>query len=175
MNNPKILGGIGSLCILISFSPYLGFIFGFLGMILILFANYQIGKIINNQDIFKNSLNGFVIEFIGSFVGGILVGNALMNIMETGSYTSFDLFTIIGLVFIYASIVVGNYYLMNAFTTISRAYYQNLFELGGKFIFYGAIGLILLGLGLIAIFIGWILITIAYFNLPSKESIDKVV
>jgi uncharacterized membrane protein len=71
--------------------------------------------------------------------------------------------------------VVGNYYLMNAFTTISRAYYQNLFELGGKFIFYGAIGLILLGLGLIAIFIGWILITIAYFNLPSKESIDKVV
>ncbi len=175
MNNPKILGGVGSLFILIGFSPYIGFIFSILGMVLILIANYQIGKLINNQDIFKNTVNGFVIEFIGSFVGGILVGNSLMTMMQTGDYSAFGLFTFIGLAFIYASIIVGNWYLMNAFYTISKAYYQNLFDIGGKFLFWGAIGILVFGLGLIAIFIGWILITIAYFNLPSKESIDKVV
>ncbi len=171
MSNPKILGGIGSLLILIGFAPYIGFLFSLGGMILILIANYKISKSINREDIFKNSLNGFTIEIIGSFVGGILVGNSLMTMMETGEYSSFGLFTIVGLAFIYASIIAGNYYLMNAFSTISKAYYQSMFELGGKFLFWGAIGLIVFGIGLIAIFIGWILITIAYFSMPERENL----
>ncbi len=170
MNNPKILGGLGSLSIIVGFAPYIGFLFSIVGMVLVLIANNQIGKSSNNQDIFRNTLNGFVIEFIGSFVGGILVGNSLITMMETG-YTSIGIFTIVGLIFIYASIVAGNYYLMKAFSDISKIYYQNLFELGGKFLFWGAIGLLAFGLGLIAIFIGWILITIAYFNIPDKDLI----
>ncbi len=169
LGNIKIFGGVGSLLILIGFAPYIGFLFTLGGIILILIANYKLSKITNNQDIFRNSINGFTIEFIGSIVGGVLLGNSI-ELMMTGQQVSFGIFSIIGLIFIYASIIFGNYYLKKSFELIGNYFNQNLFNLGGNFLFWGAVGLIAFGLGLIALFIGWILITLAYFNLSEKNS-----
>lgn len=41
----------------------------------------------------------------------------------------------------------------------------NLFKLAGDFMFGGAVGVILFGLGAIAILVGWILLAVAFFSL----------
>jgi len=94
-----------------------------------------------------------------------------------GSYMSYyDIFSEISFALIffvlllYAITILSTYFYRESLKSITAKTTIKTFALAGDFIFYGAIGIIVI-LGIFAMFVGWILLAVAFFNLPDTIEI----
>jgi len=175
LKQAKILGGLSVIFLLLGSLPYIGFILAIAGLVMLVLANKAFSQLLNNPEIFKNTILGIIIEVIGELIAGFLFVGGIIGISSYSSDAQtvggFTLF--LGFIVFYAFLIGGSYLLKKSFDEIAKAFNSDLMKWGGKLIFWGAIGIIAFGLGLIAMLVGWILIAIAYFTLPNKFEIGK--
>ena len=172
LKNIKILGGIGGILYLLSFIPYIGLILFIAGLVLIFIAMYKISQYAPERKIFSNFLIAFIVGIVGGLIGSFIGVGSLLYSLETSGETGISLGMIFGFILIYITMIVSGYFYNKAFSSTSELLNQNLFKLGGQFIFWGSIATIIL-LGLVIIWVGWLLITIAFFSLPDTFSTEK--
>jgi len=179
LSTPKILAGLGSLFVALSVIPSIGLLLGLVGWILLLVATHQYSKALSDGEIFKKflvgsilSLVGFVIALIfGVFgaIGGFIAGSGRGEALGI----SFGIGFIISFLVAYAFIVYSFYLYKQSFSRIASKIGHGLIGTAGTTLFIGSILLIILVGGLV-LFVGWILATVAFFTAPSEIEIIEV-
>jgi len=198
ISTQKMLGGIGSILILLGWMTGVGILFGIVGAVLWLVSIYQLSNILGKPTIFQKALIGFILNVAGiviafapfaltmviAFPFGLLVKILLFNlttdetldvtldISELG-FGALIVLTValIAIIVAYAIFVFGFYLQKQAYEILAQATAHNLFKIAGLLMFIGAITTILFGLGLLLIIVGYIVLTVAFFTAPNEVEV----
>ncbi|MEM2270585.1 MAG: DUF996 domain-containing protein, partial [Nitrososphaerota archaeon] len=65
LSQAKAMGGVGSILVLLSFVPSVGFVLGLVGLVLVLIAVKQISDAVNDREIFNNVLIAVILQIVG--------------------------------------------------------------------------------------------------------------
>jgi uncharacterized membrane protein len=162
LSTPNMLGGIGGIFFI------LGFLFKLLpivGLILILVAFYQYSQILNKPSIFQYGLRWGIFLFVAEI---LLIFFVIAAIIGDGN----TFLAVVGALLAYGLAIFAVINLKTALTELSITLNQNLFDMSGNFIFWGTLLSIIL-IGLLGIFIGNILLTIAFFTAPKEIQLNN--
>jgi uncharacterized membrane protein len=182
ISTQKTLGGIGSILIAIgwvlSWVPGMG-VLNIVGLVLWLISLYQLSNMLKKSDIFRKALIGFILQIVGLVMAvlfgvtvGAILGAALSSPREDGIDAILGFVFIIGFIVAYPFNVIGSYFYKQAYDILAQATAQNLFKTAGLLIFIGAITTILFGLGLLLMFVGYIVLAVAFFTAPNEVEVQ---
>jgi len=168
----KLLGGIGSVCLFFTWIPYLGFLFAIAGLILLTIAIKKLSDKNKEENIFKNWLIALIISLLSYvmtiFITGATIGITASLTDEDTAMAAFGIGTILLFIFIVAiQIVLGIIY-KKVFSAIGVVTNEKLFNTAANFFFWGGI-LYIVVIGAFLFFIGWILVTIAFFGMKTSN------
>ena len=170
MKNIKIIGGIGAVCLFFTWIPYLGFIFALAGLIMLTIAIKKISDKNTSENTFKNWIIALVISLVSLvlnlFIGGAMLGIASSVSDEGSALAALGVGTIILLVLNYAVQVVLGILYKRVFHSVAEITNEKLFRTAGTLFFWGGILYIIL-VGAFLFFIGWILVTVAFFTIKT--------
>ncbi|WP_457677800.1 DUF996 domain-containing protein [Thermovibrio sp.] len=169
MGNAKLFGGLGSLFIVLGFIPYIGTILGLVGFILLLVAVKQLSDYYREPELFSKFIKGVIVYIAGFIVGALVGAGSFFALAEGHGSLGAYIFAFIAFVIIYASGVVGSYYIKEVFQRIALLTVNNLFDWAGKLIFVGAILTIVL-VGALISWAGWIILTVAFFTIEENNA-----
>jgi len=171
LESNKTLGGIGAILLAI---PFLSLI----GIILVLIAMKGMGEYYDDDEIFKNSLYGFIFGFVGviALVAVILMfafGFATVSPFITEStaiaFTGFGLF-IIAFIVLYVFSLIGAIFYKKSLDILSEKSAEQTFGNAGLILLIGAaIPLI----GELLKFVAWILAAVGFFNIKKSTQISE--
>jgi uncharacterized membrane protein len=171
LESGKNLAGIGSIFLVIPV-PFLSII----GIIMVLVGMKNLSKAYNDESIWKNTLYAVIFGIIGIvasgvtlvslFFGGIFAG-AAVGLEDATGLVGLIAGLIIFLVVAFIFYLLEAIYIRRAFDTLANKSGVGLFRTGGMLLLIGAILTIVL-VGLFLIFIAWILILVAFFQIPSS-------
>jgi len=171
----KLVGGVGGIFLILGVIPYVGFIFGILGLVLILIAIKQISDKYKEEKIFKNFITGVLIQFLGMLVAiglGLSVAIPFFTILKDKTATDIGVIISIALaiILLYIATVVSGLFYKKALSSLGKITDNDLFTWAGNLIFWGSIATILFLLGSIVVWIGWILLTVAFFTTETESN-----
>ena len=185
LNDAKLLGGIGSILTILSVIPYGGFAVGIAGLVLVLVAVKYISDYFNDPSIFNNMLISVILAIVGTvaaavgFLGalfGIVSLGAISSVQRTVSFmpvmSSFLLLIVLGLLAIWAVLLVSAIFLRRSFNTIAERLGIGLFSTAALLYLIGAALTIVL-VGFIVIFIAEIVQAIAFFSIEEPKQIHQ--
>jgi len=168
-SNTKTFGGLGSLFIVLSVIPYVGGILGLIGFILLAVAIKKFADSQGRPELFSNFVKGIVIYIAGIVVGMIFgVGSLLAVAQHQGAGALTYALMGIGLIVMYAATIAGTYFMKQTFSEMALITANNLFDWGGKLLFWGAI-LTIIVVGAIVSWVGWIILTVAFFTTQEEQ------
>ncbi len=177
ISTQKMLGGIGSILILLSWVPGIGIFLSLVGFVLLLISVYQLSNILRKPSIFQKVLIGVILNIAGvviAFAFGLMAGILSFAIMrdEAGAILGLGSGVVIAAIVAYAIIVVSFYFYKQAYEILASATTQNLFKIAGLLLFIGAIAIILFGLGALLIIVGYIVLAVAFFTAPNEVEVQ---
>lgn len=175
LGQARILGGVGSILVLLSFVPDVGFILGIVGFILVLIAIKHISDATGDKSIFMNYLIAVIISIVGLIIVGVIFATIMMSMIPLmvwgpGPMIAFEelLFQMIAaLIILWIISVVSAYFIRRSFNAVSQALNINLFRTAALLYFIGAILLIIL-VGAIIVLVALILQIIAFFQISGE-------
>jgi uncharacterized membrane protein len=190
LKNAKILGGIGALLMLVGWIiPTAGFLIVLIGLVLLFLGVKNIAEETKDNSIFNNYLYYFICTFVSiiavfavlfytfATVGGIAYLTSFESMDMTDPSAVFDYISpflvgcavafLIGWIFV----IIGAIYLKKSYDCITDHTKVGLFKTTGLVYLIGAFTLII-GIGIIIIFIAKIMEIIAFFTLPDSLTTD---
>ncbi len=177
ISTQKMLGGIGSILMLLGWIPGIGILLSILGVVLWIISIYQLSNILRKPSIFQKILIGFVLNIAGIVIAlgfGLMAGISSFATMrdETGAILGLGLGVIVAIIVAYAIGLVAFYFYKEAYDILAQATAHNLFKIAGLLMFIGAITIILFGLGALLIIAGYIVLPIAFFTAPNEVEVQ---
>ncbi len=168
-SNTSILGGVGTIFLLLGWIPYIGFIFYLAGLVMISIALKRISDMAKEKEIFKKWIISIILGFIAISLFFIAF---FILIGLTNNYSNNDILfgsiLIIGyLIFITLQIVLGILY-KQIFYGVYDITNEKLFKTAANMFFWGGI-LSIIFIGGILFFIGWIIIAVAFFSIKTTK------
>ncbi|MEM2493371.1 MAG: DUF996 domain-containing protein [Nitrososphaerota archaeon] len=188
LSQAKAMGGVGSILVLLSFVPSVGFLLGLVGLVLVLIAVKQISDAVNDREIFNNVLIAVILQIVGVAILTFAVAGALFGFLfasQTGITPSpFDGFGgfgmmpdgafwavlgafVVGLFAMWIILIIASRFLRRGYEGIAAKTGTWMFGTVGRWYFYGAL-LVIVFVGLIVILIAEILQIVAFFSLPES-------
>lgn len=175
LKNIKLLGGIGSLFIVSGvflFGIVVGIVLQMVGITLLSIAIKKISDAYPEKKIFTNFLIGFLVRSIGLIFALFVFIIFIIPLAIHPNSTNAEFLSVIGifvsLVLSYGGYVVGGAYYQRCFLSIHEITNNDLFKWAGILVFWGSVASIIL-VGLIVVWIGWILLTVAFFTVQETE------
>jgi len=161
LRDAKLLGGIGSILLLIPYTDLVGFI-------LVLISLKFISDIVGRSSIFNNALYAVILGIIGLglmiFSGFSLFATFFINIFAI-------LFSVLLIVIAAVILIIGMWFFKRSLDETGDALNQQKFKTAGLLFFIGAIIAITV-IGFIVTFIlfliGAIFLILAFFSLPDQ-------
>jgi uncharacterized membrane protein len=189
LRQARAMGGVGSILVLLSFVPYVGFIFGLAGLVMVLLAVKQISEAVKDREIFRNVLMavilqivgsaisvfvviGFFFAFVGSQVGMAPFGSSFDGFGDTGIFSTGAVIAVLssliaGLIAMWVILIIAARFLKKGYEGIATKTGTRTFRTVGRWYYYGAWLMIIL-VGFVLILIAWILQIVAFFSLPES-------
>jgi uncharacterized membrane protein len=183
------MGGVGSILVLLSFVPYVGFIFGLAGLVMVLLAVKQISEAVKDREIFRNVLMAVILQivgsaisvfvvigsffaFVGSQVGMAPFGSSFDGFGDTGIFSTGAVIAVLssliaGLIAMWVILIIAARFLKKGYEGIATKTGTRTFRTVGRWYYYGAWLMIIL-VGFVLILIAWILQIVAFFSLPES-------
>lgn len=166
LESAKTLSGIGSILIALGcLIPFLGIV----GIIFLLIGLKEFSEYYNEPRIFKNALYGFIFGLIGILAAGFAFFSIyifrLMEIMTMRFFISF----ILSLLVLFIFYLLKAIFYKRTFTLIANKSSEELFNIVGILLLVGAV-LTIIVVGLIIMFIAWIIAAIAFLSLKPKAT-----
>lgn len=176
----KALAGEASILLLLSIIPYVGWVLGIIGIILLLRAMKEFSYYYQDESIYQNSLKGvkyYVVALIAAAVAiaAIVVGAGSATDF---TYTATIEFTVgfgIGLAAFLAGIIIAfifyvlaSFNLRKTFDTLAQKSGESSFTTAGTLLWLGAI-LTIIVVGLLLIFIAWIFAILGFSAMKSRQ------
>jgi len=183
------MGGVGSILVLLSLVPSVGFILGIVGLVMVLIAVKQTSEAVKDKEIFNNVLMAVILQIVGSAIVTFIVIGALFAFV--GSQVAmaplgspFDGFAgpgmfgagaalailgslIIGLIVMWVILIIAARFLRKGYEGIADKTGTETFRSVGRWYYYGAWLMIVL-VGFVLILIAAILQIVAFFSLPES-------
>lgn len=187
ISTQKMLGGIGSILILLGLVTEIEilFILFIVGFVLWLISIYQLSKKLEKPSIFQKVLIALILDV--AVLGFILavavtvIAFVLEELMEgitpyvsMGDEVVADIkwWILVGIIAAYAILVVSAYFYKQAYEILAQATVHNLSKIAGLLLFIGAITTILFGLGALLIIVGYIVLAVAFFTAPKEVEVQ---
>ena len=196
----KNLSSVGALLMVVSVFgsavPYLGLV-GLIGLILLLIGLKGLADFYNEQGIFNNALYAIIITIVGAVVAvatvAITAFSALASIgLDIGSLEGWANFgsgmganladfmdlsqlmtllsaLIVGLIVLFVFVVIAMYFMRKSMNQLSSKSGVGLFGTAGLLMLIGA-ALTIVAVGILLIWIGLILATVAFFMMKEPQT-----
>lgn len=196
----KTLGGVGALLMFVGVLPFLSFygILELVGLILVMVALYNLASYYVERGIFNNALYGLIIGIVGGAIAaGTLILLVLTSLSEflytvypgwngdwsalsglTPDVSNLDIsavmpfitgfFVTLAVVWIFA--IIAFYFVRRALTSLSAKSGIGLFSTAGLLMLVGAVLLVAMLIGAILIWIGLLLLAIAFFQIKPQQA-----
>jgi len=183
------MGGVGSILVLLSFVPYVGFILGLAGFVMVLLAVKQISEVVKDKEIFHNVLMAVIFQIVGSAISVFVVIGSFFafvgsQVMMAPFGPSFDGFggpgilgagavmavlgsLLAGLIAMWIVLIIAARFLRKGYEGIADKTGTETFRSVGRWYYYGAWLAIVL-VGFILILVAAILQIVAFFSLPES-------
>jgi uncharacterized membrane protein len=174
------LAGEGSILLLLSLVPYVGWVLGIVGVVLFLRGVKELSNYYEDEKIYQDSLTGVKFYIVALIAAGVAVAALVIGI---GSATGFTFKTgfkptagfavglvtfLAGLVIAFVFYLLATSHLRSTFNTLAQKSGEMSFTTAGDLLRWGAILTIVL-VGLILIFVAWIFATIGFFTMKSRQ------
>lgn len=161
LESNKTLGGVGAILLAIPFT-------NLIGIILVLVAMKGMADFYNDENIFKNTLYGFIFGIVGVIA---LLADILMLALGFATISPvITPFTGIGLVIIafvvtYVFSLIAAIFYNKALNNLSEKSGEPMFNTGGMILLIGAIIPVI---GELLKLIAWILVAVGFFNIKTS-------
>ncbi|RLF99530.1 MAG: hypothetical protein DRN49_04255 [Thaumarchaeota archaeon] len=180
LSEARVLGGIGSILLILSLVPNVGPILGIVGFILLLIAIKYISDIVGDEQIFKNMLIAVILAIVGLFSGIIIGGAAIFSLLSGGLLTrgiappanflsilfgAFFIHLMIAFIIVWIFMIISAIFFRKSLDSIASKLNIGMFSTAG--IIY-LIGAIIPVIGFIVMIIAAILLAVAFFSIPEK-------
>ncbi len=177
----KTMAGIGSLLLLLSVFPYAGWVLGLVGIVLLVKSMKEFSDYYGDKSIYQNAWTGikyYIVAIIAIAVAGTAVA---IGIASATAFTFEGIVAwttglgigviagIAGLIVAFIFYVLAATHLKTAFTMISEKTGDHTLATAGTLFLVGSILTIVFGVGLILIFISWIIATIGFFSMKNQQ------
>jgi uncharacterized membrane protein len=173
----KTLAMEGSILTILGLVPYVGWVLGIIGVILLLRGMKEFANYYQDNGIYQNALTGvkyYIVALITLAVAGagLVVGFAINNFPTTLTFGIGNAIGIaVGIAFLIVSFVfyvLAATHLRKTFNTLALKTGEHSFETAGTLLWVGAI-LTIIGVGVILIFIAWIFAVIGFFTMKGPQ------
>jgi uncharacterized membrane protein len=189
LRQAKAMGGVGSILVLLSFVPYVGFLFGLVGLVMVLLAVKRISEVVNDGWIFRNVLMAVILQIVGSAISVFVVIGSFFafigsQVVMAPFGSSFDGFggpgipgagavmavlgsLLAGLIAMWIILIIAARFLRKGYEGIADKTGTRTFRTVARWYYYGAWLMIIL-VGFVLILIAAILQIVAFFSLPES-------
>jgi uncharacterized membrane protein len=156
------MASIGALLLVIgSFVPFLSLV----GIILLLVGLRDLARHYNDNSIFENALYAVIFGIIGIVAAGVLLVSLFIGgLFASGAFLGLAAGVIVALVVAFIFYILMALYFRKAFDSLADKSGQGTFRTAGLLLLIGAVLTIII-VGLILIFVAWILATVAFFSM----------
>jgi len=174
----KTLAIEGSILLLLSLIPYVGWVLGIVGVVLLLRSMKEFSNYYQDEQIYKDAFTGVKYYIVAIVAAAVSIAAITLGVWSATGFAADFVLTAgfgIGLVAFFAGLVVAFVFYVLAASHLKRTF-NNLaqksgeasFNTAGTLLWIGSILTIIL-VGLILIFIAWIFTTIGFFTMKSRQ------
>lgn len=186
LSNAKTLGGIGSILVLLTAAPNVGWVLGILGFVMILVAVKYISDNLNESKIFNNMITAVALSIAGILVASLVVATTMLSAFANGYFASTYPFTPsasvttaqwitfgtaigLGLLAAWIFFLVSAVFLRRSYNSIGSKLNVHMFSTAGLLYLIGAATAVV-GVGFLILFVAEILTAVAFFSLPERAA-----
>ena len=182
----KTLAMEGSILLLLGVIPYVGWVLGIIGVILLLRSMKEFANYYQDNTIYENSLTGvkyYIVALIALAVAGagFVVGFVFNGFANNGSLASFGVGNAVGLavgaaflIVAFVFYVLAATHLRKTFSTLAQKTGEHSFETAGMLLWVGSF-LTIIGIGVLLIFVAWIFAVIGFFTMRNPQQQQQYV
>jgi len=175
----KTLAAEGSILLILGLIPYVGWVLGIIGVILLLRGVKELANYYQNSEIYQNSLTGVKYYIIALVAAAVAISAIAIGVgTATGfKYTNFTLNVGfgIGLAIFFGALIIAFLFnvlaathLRQTFNSLAQKSGDHSFSTAGTLLWWGSLLTILVGLGLLLIFIAWIFAVVGFFSMRAQ-------
>jgi len=184
LSEAKTYGGIGSILVLFTAIPTIGWLLGIVGFIFIIMAVKYISDTFRDKSIYNNMLVSILLDVGAIAVGTIAILGTVFHVLGLGSFVGSNFVlnsniavgdwvglaagVIAGLVAVWALLVTSAVFLRRSYDSMASKLGVNTFKTAGLVFLIGAATTII-GVGFVLILVAQILLVVAFFSI--KEGI----
>jgi uncharacterized membrane protein len=174
----KTLAIEGSVMLLLSFIPYVGWVLGIIGVVLLLRGMKEFSGYYQDEKIYQNALTGVKFYIIAILAAAVAIVGITIGVWSATGFTADFVLTAgfgVGLVAFLVGIVVAFVFYVLAASHLKRTFYtlaeksgEDSFRTAATLLWIGSI-LTIIGIGLLLILVAWIFATIGFFTMKSRQ------
>ena len=188
ISDAKVLGGVGSILVLLTAVPNVGWLLGIAGFIMVLLAISKISQAVNDRKIYTNMLTAVILGIGAIGVGTVTVIGAVSHVLGMGSFVGsrFVLASPIpvgdwiglavaivgGLLAVWALLFASAVFVRRSYSSIATKLNVKMFETAGLLYLIGAATTII-GVGFLVIVVAEILLAISFFSIPEQAFVQQ--
>ncbi len=175
----KTLACEGSILMWLFFIPYAGPILAIIGLILLLRSLKEFSGYYQDEKIYSEALRGIKYYVVAIVAVAVAIGAIVAGAWSATQFTSDFVFTAgfgVGLIAFFAGIVVAFVFfvfaashLKTTFNALADHSGEPLFRTAATLLWLGSILTIVFGIGLLLILVAWIIATIGFFTMKSRQ------
>lgn len=185
LSNAKLLGGIGSILVLLTVVPNVGWLFGIAGLVMILLAIKDISQVVSEKNIFSNMKNAIVLTVGAIAVGTVTVIGTVYHVLSLGSFEgtrfvlasnitpsewfSLAIAAIGGLLAVWGLLVASAFFVRRSLGLVASKLNVKRFETAGLLYLIGAATAVI-AVGFVIIFAAEILLAISFFSIEDQSA-----
>jgi uncharacterized membrane protein len=186
LTDAKTLGGVGSILVVLSAVPSIGWVLGIAGFVMILVAINKVSQIVKENKIYSNMLTAVILGVIAIAIGSFSVIGTAVHVLQLGSFvgTKFvfahgiapsDLLGLVagivgGLLAVWAFLVASAVYVRRSYNLMASRLNVKRFETAGMLYLIGAATAII-GVGFIVLLAAEIVLAVAFFSLEERPAV----
>ena len=174
----KTLAIEGSVMLLLSFIPYVGWVLGIIGVVLLLRSMKEFSGYYQDEKIYQNALTGVKFYIIAVLAAAVAIVGITIGVWSATGFTADFVLTagfgvgvvafLVGLVVAFVFYVLAASHLKRTFYTLAEKSGEDSFRTAATLLWIGSI-LTIIGIGLLLILVAWIFATIGFFTMKSRQ------
>jgi len=174
----KTLAIEGSVMLLLSFIPYVGWVLGIIGVVLLLRSMKEFSGYYQDEKIYQNALTGVKFYIIAVLAAAVAIVGITIGVWSATGFTADFVLTagfgvgvvafLVGLVVAFVFYVLAASHLKRTFYTLAEKSGEDSFRTAATILWIGSI-LTIIGIGLLLILVAWIFATIGFFTMKSRQ------
>ena len=187
LSDSRILGGTGSILVLFSPIPYVGWALGIAGIVMTLIAVKYISDISRDEKIFNDMLISVILIVAGIVVGTVVVLGAVYRVLgmgsivghtfvpasniTTGDWVGLAAAVIGGVAVIWAILVASAFFLRRGYDSVAAKLNISSFRTAGLLYLIGAATAII-AVGFLIILVAQIMLAVAFFSINESTTVQ---